>query len=112
MGVPVATLRDVSKMLKRGTAGFWNLSRHRRATLRIRHLAFAHFCRRQRGASLSWVAASSSALAPNPFREHDVRIDRRALPPALVGPQLEDREMKMRRVRRRVTSRPDIPEHL
>jgi hypothetical protein len=40
--------------------------------------------------------------------EHEVGIDRRTLPPELGGRELEDREVQVRRVRRRVAGRADI----
>jgi hypothetical protein len=41
-----------------------------------------------------------------------IRIDRSALPPTLVEAELEDREMKLRRVRRRIAGGADESDHI
>jgi hypothetical protein len=41
-----------------------------------------------------------------------IRIDRLALPPALVEPELEDREMELRRVRQRIACSADVSDHI
>src|SRR5215217_8204721 len=51
---------------------------------------------------------AASALIP----VNQVRVDRLSLPPSLGVGELEDREMQMRRVRRRVAGRADVADDL
>ena len=44
--------------------------------------------------------------------EHEVWIDRRAVPPAFVITQFENRKMQVRRVRRSVSGRADVTNHI
>src|SRR5690349_21008930 len=44
--------------------------------------------------------------------EKRIRIDRLAAPPLVLGTELEDREVQVRRVRRRVARRADVADHL
>src|SRR5688572_11058794 len=47
-----------------------------------------------------------------PLPEHEIRIERRAVPPAFVHIQLEDGKVQVRRALRRVSSRPDVADRL
>ena len=47
-----------------------------------------------------------------PAAKHEIRIERASVPPPAVVAELEHREVKVGRVRRRVAGGPDIPDDL
>src|SRR5262245_13497557 len=60
--------------------------------------------------SIGWSARlQPSVRLPT---EHQIRIDRFAMPPPFLGTELEDRKVQVRRSRRRVAARADVADHV
>src|SRR4051812_43767552 len=70
----------------------------RQVVVPIRLMSFPFCCR-------SMLGVSGQPL------QRRIRVDRHALPPALLRPQPEDREVQVRRVRRRVAGAAHITDH-